>query len=297
MDQQAALTIAIPTYNRRGSVTALVNALLPQLGPQDELLVSDDGSTDGTESALRAIQRVRYLRSPSNQGMVGNWNACLAAAERDWVCLVHDDDRVSPGALDTLRRGIAEARGPALVGFKGVGNDVDTSFRCQLVEPGPWAALNSLMIPSGVAVHRDIIQAVGRFEVRFTYSTDIEYFARICARYRSVIIQNPTVVEYQMHDNNYQYRTWRQPDFFAQLEEIERAVVAHSGLTSAIGERSYQTRMAGHLTHMFFCAARQGDRQVLMATARRLRDNPNVDWKVRQRARVAAVLGWLPNLG
>src|SRR5437870_3429831 len=95
-----SLTIAIPTYNRRDPVVALAQAVLDQLAPHDELLVCDDGSGDGTVEALGRLTGVRVEAGSQNQGMVRNWNACLETAKNPWVCLIHDDDRIAPAALD-----------------------------------------------------------------------------------------------------------------------------------------------------------------------------------------------------
>jgi predicted benzoate:H+ symporter BenE len=60
------LTIAIPTYNRCQLVVTLVQQLLPQLLPNDELLIVDDGSQDATAETLRSIPQVKLVSNPSN---------------------------------------------------------------------------------------------------------------------------------------------------------------------------------------------------------------------------------------
>src|SRR6266568_3212177 len=103
MVKDAFLTIAIPTFNRLDRVTALVESILPQLEPDDELIVIDDGSSDGTSESLRSIERVKLLHNPTNLGMVKTWNACLLSAHRDWICLLHDDDLLAPNGLGNIR--------------------------------------------------------------------------------------------------------------------------------------------------------------------------------------------------
>jgi glycosyltransferase involved in cell wall biosynthesis len=62
------ISVVIPTYNRAGLVGRAVASALCQLDPGDELIVIDDGSTDGTEEALAPYRgRIRYVRTP-NQG-------------------------------------------------------------------------------------------------------------------------------------------------------------------------------------------------------------------------------------
>ena len=56
MVKDAFLTIAIPTFNRRDRVTSLVESILRQLEPDDELIVIDDGSPDGTAQIVRDLK-------------------------------------------------------------------------------------------------------------------------------------------------------------------------------------------------------------------------------------------------
>src|ERR1039458_3582181 len=97
------LTIAIPAYNRRGSVQILLKSIYDQARSEDEVIVSDDGSTDGTSEQSSVMPGVTVVRHETNQGMVANWNACLRAATRERICVVHDDDRLGSGALAALR--------------------------------------------------------------------------------------------------------------------------------------------------------------------------------------------------
>jgi len=294
MDEPVLLTIAIPTYNRRASVVALVEAIKYQLVPGDDLLVVDDGSQDGTAEALREIRPVRLLHHSSNQGMVKTWNACLSSALRDWICLIHDDDLIAPDALAVIRQGCAAARGPALVAHQNAGAKPDGDFRYRVIDPGSEAALNAPPIPSGVAIHKDIVHSLGLFDERFTYSADMEYFARIGAQYKFVIIESPQVLQYVIHDENYQFKTWHQPDFVAQLEEIEKLVVAYAGLSVAAAAQELRARMISYLNYIFRGAVRLGDKSLVRKIARALQTSPYFGRRTRLKGRLAAVLGWWP---
>jgi glycosyltransferase involved in cell wall biosynthesis len=98
------LTLAIPTYNRCSSVQALVKAIQAQAKEQDEIILSDDGSTDGTFEEASRIPGIRVVRHKENQGMVRNWNYCLEQARCDWICIIHDDDTLVPGGVEALRQ-------------------------------------------------------------------------------------------------------------------------------------------------------------------------------------------------
>lgn len=289
------LSIAIPTYNRCQSVVDLVQQLVPQLQPEDELLVVDDGSQDKTAEALRGLATVKLVQNPFNHGMVKTWNRCLASASRDWICLIHDDDRVAPIALETIRRACTVAGEPALIAHRSVDAHLDQAFRYRLAEPGAWAVLNTTTIPSGVTVHRAIVDAIGGFNEQFAYSCDLEYFARICAHYPSLIIENPEILYYNQHDQNYQYKTWTQVDFWQQLESIEQTILRYAGL-SAAGEQHFRDRMSHYAQHMLKNAAQAEDKLLLRHVGSMLWNQAYLGRRVRLAAGIAAVCNTYVNL-
>jgi glycosyltransferase involved in cell wall biosynthesis len=292
----AGLSIAIPTYNRRESVVPLVEAIKCQLLPEDELIVIDDGSSDGTAAALEAIQQVKLTRNTKNQGMVRTWNGCLQSATREWICLIHDDDAVGTHALGAIRRACSIINEPGLIEHARNGL-VDSRFRCRILDPGPWAVLHSALVPSGATIHRSVVDKVGMFDERFSYSADIEYFARICARYKSVVIESPDVIKYNLHQNNYQYRTWKQPDFFVQLEEILRLVVDYADLTEQEAQQCFRTQMTSYVMYILRTSARNHDRMAIRKASSVLLQMPGINYRSRIKAQVASVLGWCPRLG
>lgn len=282
------LTIAIPTYNRCQSVTALVKQLIPQLLPDDELLVVNDGSQDSTVETLHSIPEVKLVSNPSNYGMVKTWNRCLTAASQDWICVIHDDDSVASTALQTIRRACTLVAEPALIAHRSLDAHLDHSFRYRLTEPGTWAVLHTTTTPSGVTLHRSIVETIGTFNEQFPYSCDLEYFARICAHYPSLVIENPEILYYNQHDQNYQYKTWRQADFWQQLEAIERRILSYANLSANI-EPYFRDRMSNYAQHMLKTAAQAEDKILLRHVGSVLLKQHYLGRKVRLAAGIATI--------
>ena len=283
------LTIAIPTYNRCQLVVTLVQQLLPQLLPNDELLIVDDGSQDATAETLRSIPQVKLVSNPSNYGMVKTWNRCLADASQDWICIIHDDDRITPTSLQTIRRACALVGEPALIAHCSVGSHLDQVFRYRLAEPGAWAALNTTTTPSGVTLHRAIVTAIGGFNEQYSYSCDLEYFARICAHFPSLVIESPELLHYNQHDQNYQYRTWRKVDFWQQLEAIERTVLSYANVGSEVAEMLFCARMSNYAKHMLKNASQADDRTLVRHVGSLLWKQSYLGRRVRLSAAIATV--------
>ncbi len=295
MNNYLHLTVAIPTYKRCKNVLSLVQSILPQLHEEDELLVVDDGSQDGTAQSLESIKRLTLISNLSNQGMVKTWNKCLTFASNEWICLVHDDDTIAPEALKTIRKACSLVSEPALIAHESLDVNLDSRFRYRVVEPGAWAVQHSTLVPSGVTIHKSIIDSVGLFDEQFTYSPDIEYFARICAKFTSIRIESPHVLTFNIHHQNYEYKTWCKPDFFTQLEKIEMLLSTYSGLTEDVARTYFNYRMNQHIKHMLRYSSRADDKTLLQKVSSIIRDKPYLWRRNRANAQIAALLNWSPN--
>ena len=121
------MTAVIPTFNRAALVCRAVESALAQELPPDEVIVVDDGSSDGTAEALaRFGERVRCLRQ-ANAGVAAARNAGVRAASSDWIALLDDDDVWLPGHLARMRKAIAATDGVAALYFSDARlGDTDT---------------------------------------------------------------------------------------------------------------------------------------------------------------------------
>lgn len=102
MNTNIILTIAIPTYNRCELLRRTLDSIMEQRDERIEILVSDNASTDGTESMMREYckqHEVRYYRNSENLGMDRNFLNCLKKATGKYVHLMSDDDILLPEAV------------------------------------------------------------------------------------------------------------------------------------------------------------------------------------------------------
>ena len=96
------VTIAIPTFNRASWLKGCVESALSQTYENVEVVVSDNGSTDGTSDLLKDLShpKLRVVRQRTNIGLIANWNACLAEARGEYILVLSDDDRIGADALE-----------------------------------------------------------------------------------------------------------------------------------------------------------------------------------------------------
>lgn len=99
------ISIILPVYNAASSLDACIQSVLCQTCPDFELLVIDDGSTDGSSSIIRKYEsrdsRIRCIRQ-ENQGVAAARNTGLSAAVGTYVTFIDSDDRYTPDFLSRM---------------------------------------------------------------------------------------------------------------------------------------------------------------------------------------------------
>lgn len=96
-----AVTVVIPTFNRASIVGRAIRSVLGQTCQDWELIVVDDGSTDGTEPVVTGLSdnRIKYLRHDRKRGGGAARNTGLRYARGDYVAFLDSDDEWLPEKL------------------------------------------------------------------------------------------------------------------------------------------------------------------------------------------------------
>ena len=99
-DSTARVSVVIPTYNRAQFLGAAIQSALDQSMDGVEIVVVDDGSTDGTEDLVRRFDSaVIYLRTPHRGQPAATRNRGLGVARGELIALLDSDDLFLPGKL------------------------------------------------------------------------------------------------------------------------------------------------------------------------------------------------------
>ena len=105
------VSVVIPCFNAARWIRGCVESALAQSGVSVEVIVADDGSTDGSREILREFgNTIRLLETP-HRGAPCARNAGLAVAQSEWVQFLDADDALTP---DKLARQFAEGNGGTL---------------------------------------------------------------------------------------------------------------------------------------------------------------------------------------
>lgn len=117
-----AVSIVVPAYNRSGSIRMAVESILRQTFTDFELLVVDDGSTDGTMEALAQVTdpRLKRLANPRNMGASAARNTGIRAARAEWVAFQDSDDEWLPLKLEKQMARLATAPADTVACYCGM---------------------------------------------------------------------------------------------------------------------------------------------------------------------------------
>ena len=111
------LTLVIPTYNCADFMEETIGSVTDQLTEDVELIIVDDGSTDGTVEKLKELKNVSNdnikVILKEHGGVSATRNRGLAEASGEWIAFMDCDDCLAEGFFSTSRRIVTEQAGPA----------------------------------------------------------------------------------------------------------------------------------------------------------------------------------------
>lgn len=89
------ISVCMTSYNGKQYIQKQIETILGNLSPEDELIISDDGSTDGTlqfvQELMNTDSRIRLIPGPK-RGVIANFENAILAAKGDYIYLADQDD-------------------------------------------------------------------------------------------------------------------------------------------------------------------------------------------------------------
>jgi glycosyltransferase involved in cell wall biosynthesis len=188
-------TVVIPTFNRAGLLPRAIASVMQQTVAAAEIVVVDDGSTDGTPSVCAAHgSAITYLRQP-NAGVAAARNAGILHAASPWVAFLDSDDYWTPEHLARMEAAIRHTGGKARFYFSDMGlpapgatgTTLWTSIGFHprspfhLVEDGTaWMLLRRQPAQVQCSVFEGaVLKESGGFDPRYHVTEDVELFCRL----------------------------------------------------------------------------------------------------------------------
>lgn len=205
-----SVSVIVPIYNVAETLPITVPSWLVQ--DHAELLLIDDGSTDGSRTILESLTRghdtTRILVHEQNRGRAAARNTGIDAASGDVLLFLDADMRPEP---DFVRQHALAHRNREVVGVVSrpvlEGLDPDDPYHCYLRSRRGAAGVGvgrplpfKFFIIGYTSVKADAVRAVGGFDERFTYGEDLDFAYRLAQRHpNGLVYSDGAVVHHYDH--------------------------------------------------------------------------------------------------
>jgi glycosyltransferase involved in cell wall biosynthesis len=196
------VSVMIGAYNAEPYLGEAIESVFAQDYEPIELIVVDDGSTDGTADVARSFGRVQVIQQ-ENGGNGAARNRAVENASGELYAFLDADDRFTPGKL-TLQKAALDADPGLDIVFGHVreflspelDDETRASLRPPAPEPMPWTAPNLML------VRRESFERVGPFTTTVRVGVTVDWFARAAEAGLRYSILPEVVLERRLHTQN-----------------------------------------------------------------------------------------------
>ncbi|WP_410772551.1 glycosyltransferase family 2 protein [Fontibacillus sp. BL9] len=177
-------SIIMPVYNNADFVMEAVDSMLGQTYKDFELILIDDGSTDGSASLISRITdyRVRRIYHQKNQGLVSTLNEGLGLATGEYIVRMDSDDISMPNRLERQVSFMDQNPdiGLSAAAFASSGAERPKVNPANHEEIKTWLLFHCCICHPLVIMRNDLVQRLGvRYDSNYPHAEDYELWNRL----------------------------------------------------------------------------------------------------------------------
>ncbi|MHB0983454.1 MAG: glycosyltransferase [Thiobacillus sp.] len=213
------VSVVVKSYNHAPYIHQAIQSILDQSFQDFEIVVTDDGSTDGTPDIVRQIQdrRIKLEVLPRNNGISIAMNSVLSRATGEYIAILNSDDFSLPGRLEKQvsfldgRSDVAALFGmPLVVDEEGNETKPYNDFNQPLSFPDfkctTWLNYffyhgNCLCAPTAM-IRRSVYADVGKYDPRLTNLQDLDMWIRILTSGHNIFVLPDQFTAFRIRDGN-----------------------------------------------------------------------------------------------
>ena len=209
MKQTTQFSIIIPTYNRLEFLKQAIGSVMAQTHERYEIIVIDDGSTDGTADYLASLGNHIKVLHQANKGPAAARNIGAEQAVGNYIAFLDSDDVWPPWALSAFNTVIQDYSEPSLitaatVEFQGhVPTISPEKVSAELFTDFFQTASDPAYVGSGaLVVKRSAFNWANGFDETLYVGEDLDLYFRLGTARNFVRVQSPVTLAYRRHDGN-----------------------------------------------------------------------------------------------
>lgn len=224
------ISVIIPLYNKEKYIKETIQSVLNQTYKNFELIIVNDGSTDGSLKIVDSIldERIKVIRI-ENGGVSNARNTGIKNAKFEWIALLDADDEWETIYLENAFD---------LIQSYNITDVVATNYYLKN-QTGKKTALkikkgflnsyfnNPCITSSSVIINKRIFNEIGIFNEILKYGEDQHLWFRIASKYKIYFNDNP-LVNYRLDDHNFGNKDFSKRDINTDLVcEINKLEINH----------------------------------------------------------------------
>jgi glycosyltransferase involved in cell wall biosynthesis len=195
------VSVIIPVFNGERFLREAVESVLAQQYSPVEIIIVDDGSTDGTATVAGSFpETVRYLHQ-RNQGPAAARNRGIEQAQGNLIAFADADDLWPPAKLELQlpylikdpKIDIVLGRIQQVLLFETVAGQTQSQ---ELAEPAFSVNLGSAV------VRKSVFESIGLFDETMRYSEDVDWFMRAREGGAAIVTIDAVTLFYRQHEQN-----------------------------------------------------------------------------------------------
>lgn len=209
------ISVVIPLYNKAGCIASTLESVLAQTFRDFEIIVVDDGSTDGGADVTSHVLSVGVdsewtsIIRKENGGVCSARNVGIRAARGEWIAFLDADDLWEPTFLEEMAALIRDYPDAGIVGSsysfqkQGAKESADKPLPVGLrglVDNSEWDKAH-IYCSSAVCCKKTALEEIGLFDERIAYGEDIDVWWRIMLHHPAAYVNRELAV-YRFDEEN-----------------------------------------------------------------------------------------------
>jgi len=221
------ISVIIPTFNRQPILGRAIDSVLKQSKQADEVIVIDDGSSDGTDIFVRdSYPHISYLFQ-QNAGISNARNLGIRTAKSEWIAFLDSDDEWLPDKLKNQLSALDKSPQYKICHTNEIwvrnGRRVNQGKKHEKSGGNIFERCLPLCVisPSSVIIHRSLFDSFGMFDESLPVCEDYDLWLRLCAFLPVLYLPEAQILKYGGHADQLSHKYWGIDRFRIQaLEKI-----------------------------------------------------------------------------
>ena len=208
------ISVIIPTYNRIKLIERAINSVLNQSYLVNQIIIVDDGSTDGTKEMIKEKYPQITYTYHDNKGVSAARNTGINKTYCDWISFLDSDDTWHQDKIEKQVQKINENPDTLIC------HTDEIWYRCGKIQNqqkkhkkfGGYIFKKCLpfciISPSSVIINKKVFNEVGLFDEKLPSCEDYDMWLRICSRYPVLFINEALTYKYGGHNDQLSRKYW-----------------------------------------------------------------------------------------